>query len=406
MDIKPVAGTRWSVAAAGIKASSGNNQQSLDLALLEIAEGSALAGVFTQNAFCAAPVIVSKAHLKSIAADSAGELYCLINSGNANAGTGKAGMDAAEKSCQVMANLTDVNPSNVLPFSTGVIGELLPVEKISAASEGLIEGLAEDGWYAAARAIMTTDTIPKGCSRTILVDGVEIVVSGIAKGAGMIKPNMATMLAFIATDAAVAQADLQDVLSQSVAVSFNRITVDGDTSTNDACTIAATGKSGVSLNPQHADWEKFSSAVIELMQELATAIIRDAEGASKFITLDVVNGASSDECLKVAYAVAESPLVKTAFFASDANWGRILAAVGRAGIDALDVSGVQIALDGYVICEKGGRADSYNEARATEIMSRPDIMINIDLGRGQSKERVWTSDLSHDYVRINAEYRT
>jgi len=405
LSIKEVAGARWGVAAAGIKKSAGREQPSLDLALLELDADSSFAAVFTQNAFCAAPVQVSRQHM-ALSASAEGKLYCLINAGNANAGTGDAGMSAARESCQVLAENLGVRSSNVFPFSTGVIGEQLPVEKITSAADSLVASLAENNWSCAAQAIMTTDTVPKGCSRVVVIDDTEVVVSGVAKGAGMIKPNMATMLAYIVTDAVVNQADLAKLLDKSVNVSFNRITVDGDTSTNDACTLAATGKSGVSLAPGHADWLAFEKAVVELMQELAMAIIRDAEGASKFITLDVINGASGGECLKVAYAVAESPLVKTAFFASDANWGRILAAVGRSGVENLDVSSITIALDDYLICELGGRATSYDEVRATEIMSRPEITITIDLARGDVNERVWTSDLSHDYVRINAEYRT
>lgn len=407
LEIKPVAGTRWGTAAAGIKKSAKKKEPRADLALLEIAAGSTLAAVFTRNAFCAAPVLVSREHLDSCASGRSNcAIYCLVNSGNANAGTGAAGMAAARQSCQVVADQLDIKPECILPFSTGVIGELLPVDKIAGSAAALVNGLSGNNWEAAAKSIMTTDTVAKGCSRTVVVDGIDVVVSGIAKGAGMIKPNMATMLAFIATDAALAQADLKRLLDDSVAVSFNRITVDGDTSTNDACALAATGKSGAALNPGHTHWPAFAGAVAEVMQELATAIIRDAEGASKFITLDVIHGASVKECLQVAYTVAESPLVKTAFFASDANWGRILAAVGRSGLENLDVESVKIALDDYLICENGGRVDTYDEARATQIMSRPEITITIDLGRGQFSERVWTSDLSHDYVRINAEYRT
>jgi len=407
LEIKPVAGVRWGTATAGIKKSVNKKQPPTDLALLEIASGSSIAAVFTRNAFCAAPVLLCREHLTDFVPDSRSSArYCLVNSGNANAGTGTAGMQAARQSCQFLADHLDIKPESVLPFSTGVIGELLPVDKIAASVAPLVHTLDACNWGAAANAIMTTDTVAKGCSRAITVDDIEVVVSGIAKGAGMIRPDMATMLAFIATDAAIAQDDLKQLLDEGVAVSFNRITVDGDTSTNDACVLAATGQSGAALTPGHACWPRFASAVAEVMQELATAIIRDAEGASKFITLNVLHGASTEECLQVAYTVAESPLVKTAFFASDANWGRILAAVGRSGLENLDVASVKIALDDYLICENGGRVDSYDEAEATRIMSRPEICITIDLARGQFNERVWTSDLSHDYVRINAEYRT
>ncbi len=402
-----VKGARWAVAAAGIKrraASDGKKQASLDVALLELAAGSTVAAVFTQNAFCAAPVHIARAHLAASSGQQA--VYCLVNSGNANAGTGNRGLRAAEQSCQGLAAVCACDAEQVLPFSTGVIGELLPVDKIQRVFPALVESLSPNNWDAAARAIMTTDTVPKLASRRIEVNGAAVNLCGITKGAGMIKPNMATMLAYIVTDAAVAADTLQALLNRAVGKSFNRITVDGDTSTNDACLLAATGGSGVSLDVDSPAWPAFEDAVCDVMQELAMAIIRDAEGATKFITLDVCGGGSTEECLVVAYAVAESPLVKTAFFASDANWGRILAAVGRAGVKNLDAERVTIALDGYTICENGGRADAYDEQRATQIMARPELVITINLGRGSHAERVWTSDLSHDYVRINAEYRT
>ncbi|HCH20801.1 MAG TPA: bifunctional ornithine acetyltransferase/N-acetylglutamate synthase [Cellvibrionales bacterium] len=405
LHILPVAGVRWGVAYAGIKSSA--EYPSNDLALMELASGSQCAAVFTQNAFCAAPVTVAKNKLASLAEQKdSSAIYLLINSGNANAGTGDEGYRAAELSCQLVAESNSCDAQRVLPFSTGVIGQSLPVEKIQAVSDALNASLSTDSWSLAAEAIMTTDTVAKGFSRTIDVDGKRITVSGICKGAGMIRPNMATMLAYVATDAELDSEDLQPLLDHAVQCSFNRITVDGDTSTNDACVLAATGQAGVKLDSKHAAWHEFNSVLRLLFVDLATAIIRDAEGASKFITIDVKGGRSSAECLQVAYAVAESPLVKTAFFASDANWGRILAAVGRAGVEHLDVDAIEIYLDDLLICQQGGQASTYDEQQAMKIMGQQDISVTIDLQRGSVDERVWTSDLSLDYVHINADYRS
>ena len=346
LHILPVAGVRWGVAYAGIKSSA--EYPSNDLALMELASGSQCAAVFTQNAFCAAPITVAKNKLASIAEQKdSSAIYLLINSGNANAGTGDEGYRAAELSCQLVAESINCDTQQVLPFSTGVIGQSLPVEKIQAVSDALNASLSTDSWSLAAEAIMTTDTVAKGFSRTMDIDGKSVTVSGICKGAGMIRPNMATMLAYVATDAELDSKDLQDLLEHVVQCSFNRITVDGDTSTNDACVLAATGQTGIKLDNKHAAWHEFKSMLRLLFVDLATAIIRDAEGASKFITIDVKGGRSSEECLRVAYAVAESPLVKTAFFASDANWGRILAAVGRAGVEYLNVERSKFIL---IIC--------------------------------------------------------
>ncbi|NNL56789.1 MAG: bifunctional glutamate N-acetyltransferase/amino-acid acetyltransferase ArgJ, partial [Pseudomonadales bacterium] len=377
---KPIVkGVRWASTAAGIKA-AGNGAAPLDLALMEVAAGSTLAAVFTRNAFAAAPVQVALQNLAKLrAAAHQQAIYCLVNAGNANAGTGSAGIDAARSSCEQAATQLAVPASAVLPFSTGVIGEPLPLAKIEAALPGLVGSLSASGWDDAARAIMTTDTVPKCRSYELDIDGVRIGLSGIAKGAGMIKPNMATMLAFVATDAAIDQADLDALLQQAVNCSFNRITVDGDTSTNDACVLAASGAAGLQLQPQTPAWQALQQAVRTLLTELATDIIRDAEGASKFITIDVCGGASSDECLQVGYAVAESPLVKTAFFASDANWGRILAAIGRAGVEQLDIAQVEIMLADYCICSGGGRVAGYDEGRAAEIMAQPEITLTINL---------------------------
>ena len=414
LSILPVAGVQWGTSYAGIKASAINAGDALkdetpkhDLALMALAAGTVLSGVFTRNAFSAAPVKIARNRMQAIA-DSAHQnpIYLLINSGNANAGTGAAGYAAAEESCQSLASVAACGATQVLPFSTGVIGQLLPVECINIAAPAVWNQLSEDGWSQAASAIMTTDTVPKGFSRTVMIDGTAITLSGICKGAGMIRPDMATMLAYVATDAAIAQADLDALLQDAVQCSFNRITVDGDTSTNDACMLAATAASSIALSPSHKDWSAFQAALNDLFIELSTSIIRDAEGATKFITINVNQGRDVEECLKVAYAVAESPLVKTAFFASDANWGRILAAVGRSGLVDLDVELVEIYLDDLLICEQGGTAKSYSEEAAMAIMAQTDISITINLQRGDIHQRVWTSDLSLDYVRINADYRT
>lgn len=410
--ILPVAGVQWGVTYAGIKTSGvvpedAGNKPKNDLAVMALTAGTVLSGVFTRNAFSAAPVKIAQSRLQTIAQSSNPDpIYLLINSGNANAGTGAAGYAAAEQSCQSLAAEAACHASQVLPFSTGVIGQLLPVDCINHAVPALWNQLSADAWPQAASAIMTTDTVPKGFSRTVCIDGTTITLSGICKGAGMIRPDMATMLAYVATDAAIEQSDLDDLLQDAVQCSFNRITVDGDTSTNDACMLAATGVASVALSPSHKDWPEFQAALNALFVDLSTAIIRDAEGATKFITINVNNGCDIEECLQVAYTVAESPLVKTAFFASDANWGRILAAVGRSGLTGLDVEAVEIYLDDHLICQHGGTAQSYSEARAMAIMGQADISITINLQRGDINQRVWTSDLSLDYVRINADYRT
>ncbi len=395
-ELHPVAGIRWGVAAAGIKRDGAN-----DLALMEIAPGSHCAAVYTRNAFCAAPVIVARRH------GAAGEVrYLLINSGNANAGTGEEGMRAALASCAYVAEQCGCEASQVLPFSTGVIGEPLPVEKIRQALPQATASLQGD-WAPAARAIMTTDTVPKGVSKQITIQGQTITLTGIAKGSGMIHPNMATMLAYVATDAAVAPALLQAALEQAVAGSFNAITVDGDTSTNDACVLVASGHAGVVLQSvEDEGYDLFQAALNELCQALAQAIIRDGEGATKFITIEVCGGRSPAECRRVAETVALSPLVKTAFYASDPNWGRILAAVGRAGVEALDIEAITIHLDEVCIVRGGGRADDYTEEAGQRVMARDEIVVKIDLQRGESAERMWTCDFSYDYVKINAEYRT
>lgn len=396
--VLPVDGVRLGTACAGIKRTDRD-----DLALIELDPGAACAAVFTRNAFCAAPVEVAREHLGREA-----PRYLLINSGNANAGTGARGAADAAATCEAVARLGGCEAAAVLPFSTGVIGQSLPVHKISLAMPQAFAKLSAQNWEAAARAIMTTDTVPKLCSTTIDIGGVEVTVTGIAKGAGMIRPDMATMLAFIATDAPLSRAAADHCLRRAVDCSFNRITVDGDTSTNDACVLMATGKAPMDPvdGPEDPRYGLLQPAVAEVCTSLAQAIVRDGEGATKFITVAVEGGRSEQECLLVAYAVAHSPLVKTAFFASDPNWGRILAAVGRAGVAALDIALVTIYLDDVCIVRNGGPAEDYTEQRGQEVMNREDITVTVDLARGSSRTEVWTCDFSYDYVRINAEYRT
>ncbi len=391
-----VAGVRLGVARAGIK-----YPDRRDLVVIEVAAGTQAAAVFTQNAFCAAPVIVARAHLAVTA-----PRYLVINTGNANAGTGVQGLTDAEATCRALAEQTGCRSEEVLPFSTGVIGEPLPVERLVAGLPAALASLQAEGWTEAAHGIMTTDTRPKWASQRLTLNGREVTVTGIAKGAGMICPNMATMLAFVATDAAVDQALLQRILNAAVADSFNAITVDGDTSTNDALVLLATGQSGATIPTQGEDYACFSAAVRAVCIELAQAIIRDGEGATKFITVQVEGGRDIAECRQVAYTIAHSPLVKTAFFAADPNWGRILAAVGRAGLTDLDLERVSIHLDEICIVCAGGRAPDYTEAQGQQVMARPDITIRVELGRGAATARIWTTDFSFDYVRINAEYRT
>mgnify|MGYP003636763020 CR=1 FL=1 len=393
-----VDGVRIGTASAGIK-----KPGRIDTVVFELAEGSAVAGVFTLNAFCAAPVTLSKKHLAA-----ASPRYLLINTGNANAGTGAIGLADAVASCVALATEVSVTPEQVLPFSTGVIGEKLPVDKLIAALPASINSLSADGWERAANGIMTTDTRPKATSRQIQIDGRTITVTGISKGAGMIKPNMATMLGYVATDAAIAPDVLQGMLDIAADASFNRITIDGDTSTNDSCILVATGRAGGDLLSvsEGPIFEALQAVFNEVFLELAHAIVRDGEGATKFVAVEVAGAKDVSEALKVAYAVAESPLVKTALFASDPNWGRILAAIGRAGVDALDVSTLTVHLGDVLITENGGRAASYTEAAGAVVMKQSEITISINLNRGQHSETVWTTDFSYDYVKINAEYRS
>jgi len=396
-ELHPVPGFRLGSASAGIK-----SMDRLDLVVMELAPASTCAAVFTRNAFCAAPVVVAREHL-----GNAVPAYLLVNTGNANAGTGDQGMHDALQCCSDLAELAACSAAAILPFSTGVIGEPLPVDRIRSGLPAAMENLAEDGWATAATGILTTDTRPKGSSRQIEIDGHTITITGIAKGAGMIRPDMATMLAFIATDARVSSDSLQSCLSAAVGKSFNRITVDGDTSTNDACVLVATGKTALpEIKTGDEPYRIFSAAVREVCVELAQAIVRDGEGATRFVTVSVEAGLDTDECLQVAYTIAHSPLVKTALFAGDPNWGRILAAVGRAGVEELDLQAIEIYLDDVCIVRDGGRAADYTEAAGQQVMDQPEITIRVVLGRGDYSEQVWTCDLSYDYVRINAEYRT
>jgi glutamate N-acetyltransferase/amino-acid N-acetyltransferase len=396
-DLLPIPGVRLGVAAAGIRYRDRN-----DLVVMELPQSSRCTAVFTRNAFCAAPVTLAREHLSRCA-----PRFLLINSGNANAGIGERGLADARASCAALAQRAGCDPQQVLPFSTGVIGEPLPVERIAASLDAVLGDLREDGWEDAARAIMTTDTVPKCVSTSVELAGRRVSITGMAKGAGMIRPDMATMLAFLATDAVVSDSALQTCLQQAVAGSFNRITVDGDTSTNDACVLAATGVAATPLlHESHPDYAALCDAVSRVALNLAQLIVRDAEGATKFVSVCVEGGRDSAECLQVAYTIAHSPLVKTALYASDPNWGRILAAVGRAGLVGLDVSRVKIFLDDLCIVNDGGIADGYREEDGQRVMNRPEILIRVELGRGLASETVWTSDFSEEYVRINAEYRT
>ncbi len=395
--LHPVPGFELGISSAGIKRPGRK-----DVVVMRCAEGASVAGVFTLNAFCAAPVILAKQRVNGPVR------YLLTNTGNANAGTGEPGLANAARTCAKLAGLTGVGTSAVLPFSTGVIGEPLPVEKIEGALQAALDDLSVDNWAAAATGIMTTDTLPKGASRQFQVDGVTVTVTGISKGAGMIRPNMATMLGYIATDAKVAQSVLQDLIRDGANKSFNRITIDGDTSTNDCCMLIATGQANLPEVTQASGpvFEALKKAVFEVCMEVAQAIVRDGEGATKFVTVEVNGGGNHQECLDVGYAVAHSPLIKTALFASDPNWGRILAAVGRAGVPDLDVGKIDVFLGAVCIASQGCRATTYTEEQGSAVMAEAEITIRIELGRGDCSETIWTTDLSHEYVKINAEYRT
>lgn len=397
-NLKPVPGIELGHAEAGVRKANRK-----DVLVMRLAPGATVAGVFTTNRFCAAPVQVCQSHL----AAGKGIRALVVNTGNANAGTGETGLAHANQTCEALASLLECDAQQVLPFSTGVILEPLPVERIRAGLPQAISNLNADNWYNAAETIMTTDTQPKAASRTVEIAGKTITLTGISKGAGMIKPNMATMLGYVATDARVAQPVLDELVRTAANQSFNCITIDGDTSTNDSFMLIATGASGVDVGaPGSADYALFEQAVVALSQELAQMIIRDGEGATKFITVTVEEGASVEECRKVAYSIAHSPLVKTAFFASDPNLGRILAAIGYAGVDDLDVGKLNLYLDDVWVAKNGGRNPDYQEADGQRVMKQSEITVRVKLARGAARATVWTCDLSHDYVSINADYRS
>ncbi len=398
-NLKPVAGVELGWAEAGIRKANRK-----DVLVVRLAEGSTAAGVFTRNRFCAAPVQVCREHLAS----GRGIRALVINTGNANAGTGEPGLANARATCDAVAGALGIGADQVLPFSTGVILEPLPMDRLLAGVPKAIANAREDNWLAAAESIMTTDTQPKAASRTVQIGGKTVTLTGISKGAGMIRPNMATMLGFIATDATVAQPVLQALVSHAADHSFNSITIDGDTSTNDSFVLIATGRAGAPAI-ERADGAEFTAlrdAVTSLAQELAQMIVRDGEGATKLMTIQVEGGRDVAECRQIAYAVAHSPLVKTAFYASDPNLGRILAAVGYAGVDDLDVGGVNLWLDDVWVARDGGRNPDYREEDGQRVMKQAEITVRIALGRGNATATVWTCDLSHDYVSINADYRS
>ena len=396
--ISPIKGISLGTAKAHIK-----KPNRKDLLLVTIAEGSKVSGVFTQNAFCAAPVLVCKEHLKN----ESGIRALIINTGCANAGTGEDGISKAKETCQAVSELLSINSRQVLPFSTGVILESLPIDKIKNGLPDTVKNLDPAHWFDAAEAIMTTDIAPKGASRRIKIQDREIFISGVSKGSGMIHPNMATMLSFIATDASINQILLDKLLKEVTQQSFNCITVDGDTSTNDSFILIATGHAGNrEIIEEDNDYEILKAAILEVAIELAQAIVRDGEGATKFITIQVESGLDNAECRKVGFAIAHSPLIKTAFFASDPNLGRILAAIGYAGIESLDISKIELYLGDFLVAEKGGRATSYTEHQGQEVMKHSEISMRILLNRGHAKATIWTCDFSYDYVKINADYRS
>jgi glutamate N-acetyltransferase/amino-acid N-acetyltransferase len=398
-DLLAVPGIKLGIAEAHVR-----KPDRKDLLVMQLAPGSRVAGVFTQNRFCAAPVVLCKEHLAA-----GGEIRALVvNTGNANAGTGEEGMRRARQTCQSVAQLLRCTEQQVLPFSTGVIMEPLPIERIVAGLPACVGDLKEDNWLNAAHAIMTTDIVAKGVSRTLQLDGKTVTVTGIAKGSGMIHPNMATMLGYIATDAAISQAGLDEMIQHAVNRSFNCITVDGDTSTNDSLILVATGQAGNAeiVDSRHADYAALRDAVTEVAMLLAQAIVRDGEGATKFMTIQIEGGRDEAECRTIGYAIAHSPLIKTAFFASDPNLGRILAAIGYAGIDDLDVSRIKLHLGDVLVAENGGRAASYQETDGQRVMKEAEITVRVELGRGEAQATVWTCDFSYDYVKINADYRT
>ncbi|MDG1904316.1 MAG: bifunctional glutamate N-acetyltransferase/amino-acid acetyltransferase ArgJ [Arenicella sp.] len=397
-DIAPVAGVQLQTIASGMRYRDRD-----DLLLMHFCEGSVSSALFTQNKFCAAPVLVAKEHLKQASARA-----LLINAGNANAGTGQQGLDNCNSSCQSLSQVLDCDPQAVLPFSTGVIGEQMEMQALSSGITSFGDAAYNSSWVDAAKAIMTTDTVAKASSRTLIIDGQFVTVSGIAKGSGMICPNMATMLAFVATDAVVSQTVLDDCLKRATDASFNRITVDGDTSTNDAVVLSATGKAGHALlyDSSSDDAKAFYVAVHDVLLDLAQAIIRDGEGATKFVTVEVKGGKLQSDCEEIAYSIAHSPLVKTAMNASDPNWGRLLMAIGKAPTKYFDIDVLNLAINGLALIERGQPHPDYSEEQGQREFQKEEITISVDLNLGGESYTVWTSDLSHEYVRINADYRS
>jgi len=400
--LSPIRGVSLGIAEAGIK-----QPNHRDLLLIELDEGTKVSGVFTQNKFCAAPVIVAKEHISRTELGSSIRAL-IINTGSANAGTGEEGITHTESICTELARLLGCDVNQVLPFSTGVIMERLPVEKIILNLPKVVANLKPDNWHAAAQAILTTDTVPKAISKKISLGGSMVTITGVAKGSGMIRPNMATMLSYLATDAAISQPLLKKMIHNVADNSFNLITVDGDTSTNDSFILIATGCAGnLEISDQESpEYKELQDAVTEVAVYLAKAIVKDGEGATKFITVKIEGGRDSDECAKIAYSIAHSPLVKTAFFASDPNLGRIISAIGSVGEEDLDVNGLQLYLDDVLVFENGGRAGNYSEEEGARVMSQPEITVRVVLNRGKSSATVWTCDFSYDYVKINSDYRS
>ncbi|MDO8386672.1 MAG: bifunctional glutamate N-acetyltransferase/amino-acid acetyltransferase ArgJ [Polaromonas sp.] len=402
-DLYPVPGVRWGITEAGIRKAGRK-----DLSVLLLDEGASVGAVFTQNRFCAAPVQLCREHLAKNGGKSLGIRAMLINTGNANAGTGADGLNRAQSSCIALARELNLAPEQILPFSTGVIMEPLPHDRIAAGLPAAVADAHESHWGKAAEAIMTTDTVAKAFSSRITLGGATVTITGISKGAGMIRPNMATMLGFLATDACVAQGLIAQLAGELAEGSFNRVTVDGDTSTNDSFVVMATNraKHAQITSLDSADGQALKAAMLDIARRLAQAIVRDGEGATKFITVQVEGGKTAAECRLVAYAIAHSPLVKTAFFASDPNLGRILAAVGYAGIADLDQTKIDLYLDDVLVAKNGGRHSGYVEADGQRVMKQSEITVRVLLGRGDAADTVWTCDLSYDYVKINADYRS
>ena len=402
-NLYPVPGVRWGITEAGIRKA---NRKDLSVLLLD--EGASVGAVFTQNRFCAAPVQICREHLAKNGGKTAGIRAMVINTGNANAGTGDDGLSRAHASCIALARLLDIAPEQVLPFSTGVIMEPLPNDRIAAGLPAALADAKENNWGNAAEAIMTTDTVAKAFSKRIKIAGADVTITGISKGAGMIRPNMATMLGFLATDACVAQPLMAQLARELAEGSFNRVTVDGDTSTNDSFVVVATNKATHApvASLDSAEGQALRAAMLDIARQLAQAIVRDGEGATKFMTIQVEGGKTGEECRKVAYAIAHSPLVKTAFFASDPNLGRILAAVGYAGIEDLEQTKIDLYLDEVLVAKNGGRHPGYVEADGQRVMKQSEITVRVVLGRGTASDTVWTCDFSYDYVKINADYRS